>query len=153
MGKKDIIKKEKGGEKADSFTVTNAMLKTFNLFLNIPLHSEQAVARNKVINLIKEKFEEFEVNRLAIVKDHSKKDPKTGEMVMNEEGTNFIMKDIIAFNDAYEKLRQLPVVFDILPSNRQSWRIARDIIKSTKVEMDVEETEHWEKIIEALDTI
>lgn len=152
MGKKEITKKEEGGKKADSFTVTNAMLKTFNLFLNIPLHSEKAVARNKVINIIKEKFEEFETNRLAIIDDHVKRDTK-GEMVMNEEGTNFIMKNIMAFDDAYSNLCNLPVIFDVLPSNRPSWRIARDIIKSTKVEMDVEQTEHWEKIIEALDTI
>lgn len=152
MGKKDIIKKEKGGQKADSFTVTNAMLKTFNLFLNVPLHSEQAVARNKVIGLIKEKFDEYEVNRQALVKDHAKKG-SDDELLMNEEGTNYIMKDIVAFSDAYEELRAVPVIFDILPSNRSAWRIARDIIKSTKAEMDVEETEHWEKIQEALNTI
>lgn len=143
---------EKESDKVSSFQLKNKMLKFFNLLIDVPLHSEQAVARNRISKLIKEKFDEFEADRLDLIEKYAKRDDKN-EKMLDEEGKNYILADIEGFDRDWELLRENVAVFDILPSNRQYWRTIRDVVKNTKVEMDIETTDTWEEIMETLKNI
>lgn len=116
------------------------------------MHREKAIARNKIVKLIDEKLNEFEENRLALVKDYAKKDAK-GELMMTEDGENYEMNDLKGFIEAFSIVKDGPVIFDLLPSNRNEWRTVRDIIKKTDIEMDVLTTEFWEQVTGAMENI
>lgn len=154
MAKKPQKKKhqEKESDKVGSFQLPNKMLKFFNHMIDVPLHSEQAVARNRISKLIKEKYDEFETDRLDLVEKYAKRDDKN-EKMLDEEGTNFLINDQGSFDREWELLRSQVATFDVLPSNRQYWRTILDVVKNTKLEMDIELTDMWEELIEALKTV
>lgn len=154
MKKDKTTETKKETKKADSFSLKNYMLKLLNVMLSVPLHSEKASARNKVLKLIAEKLELFEEDRMEIIKKYAKKDNE-GELVMEvtDKGKNYILEDEKSFSTEYEVIAQQEVIFDILPSNRGNWKLMLDVIKDTKLEMDPSDTEAWETIIEALKTI
>lgn len=143
---------EKDTNKVSSFQLKNKMLKFFNHLIDVPLHSEQAVARNRISKLVKEKFDEFEADRLDLIEKYAKRDDKK-EKMLDEKGENFLLEDQEAFERDWEILRSQEAVFDVLPSNRQYWRTIRDVVKNTKLEMDIELTDMWEDLLEALKSI
>lgn len=154
MAKKDKTKnhQKKEQEKVSSFQVQNKVLKFMNALIDVPLHSEQAVARNRISKAIQEKFDEFEKDRLDLIEKYAKRDDNN-EKMLDEEGKNYILENIEGFNRDWELLREQHAVFDVLPSNRQYWRTIRDVVKNTKLEMDIELTDMWEELLEALKTI
>lgn len=143
-------KKQK--EKTTSFEVKGYHLKPLKLWLDIPMHREKAIARNKIVKLINEKLNEYEENRLLLVKEYAKKDAE-GEAIMTEDGENYEMDDLKGFVEAFGVIKNAPVIFDLLPSNRNEWRTIRDIIKKTDIEMDVITTEFWEEVTSAMEKI
>lgn len=154
MAKKPEKKKhqEKELDKVSSFQLKNKMLKFFNHLIDVPLHSEQAVARNRISKLVKEKFDEFEADRLDLIEKYAKRDDNK-EKMLDAEGVNFLLEDQAGFERDWEILRNNVALFDVLPSNRQYWRSIRDVVKNTKLEMDIELTDMWEELIEALKTV
>lgn len=152
MSKKETQKKGEKKEKVNSFSIQNIKLKPLYVWLSIPQHSERAIARNRVVALIKEKMQEFENDRLQLIEEHVKLDDKN-ERMTTEDGSEFLMKDDAAFDAAWEVLKKQHVTFDILPSNREHWRIAREIVKGTNDEMDIATTDFYEEILTALENI
>lgn len=123
------------------------------IMLNVPLHSEKARARNRIIEIVGQKFKEYDKDRMDLVTKYGEKDPKTGELAMDEDGKNYKIKNHEKFNLDFIKLINADVVFDILPSNREYWRLVKGVIENTKVEMNVQDTANWEDILLVLETI
>lgn len=145
---KDITK-----GKIATVQLKNWMLSPLYAWLNIPLHSEQAVARNRIAKMIQEKAEDFENDRLQAIEKYKVYDPVTNEAVTmkGKEGKDvFKITDEKAWADEYEVLKNQIVIFDVLPSNRAHWKIVRDLIKNTKIDMDIDTTALWESLLEAM---
>lgn len=141
---------------ADSVVFKNVDLKTLIAWLDVPLHSQQAIARNRVCEQIGVVFNAFEKERLALVEKYGDRDPKTNEIIIitNPDGsTNFKLKDKKAFEAEYNPLADTDAIFDILPSNRQHWKTVREIIASSKMPMDVAITTFWEGVLKALENV
>lgn len=151
MAKKDKPKKEVK-EKKDSFSIKKNMLKFFILLLSAPLHSEKARARNKVLKVVEEEFNNFDAERIELIKQYGKKDAD-GELVRDEEKKTYILEDSKGFDTAFKLLENEEVVFDVLPSNREHWKMMIEVIDKTSIEMDPEATDTWEEIISALKSI
>lgn len=146
---KDTVEKK---EKVNSFAIQNKNLKPLYVWLSVPQHSQRAIARNRITSLIKEKLEEFEADRLELVNQHVKLNDKN-ERETTADGKVFVMKDEDAFQAAWELLRSEYVTFDILPSNREYWRIAREIVKDTNEELDIASTNLYEEVLTGLENI
>lgn len=145
--------KETKKEKATSVQIKNWMLSPFYAWLDIPLHSEQAVARNRIAKLLKEKAEDFETDRLEAIEKYKVYDPITKEAILSKgkDGKDvFKISDLPAWEKEYEVLRNQVVFFDLLPSTRPYWKIVRELIKNTKIDMDIETTNLWEELLEAM---
>lgn len=136
----------------DSFGLKNVDLKHVHYFLDVPLHSEKAVARNRVLALVEEKFEAFQADRMVLVEKYGKRD-KDDQLVKSEDGSRFLLKDEKTFANQYEILEQQEAIFDVLPSNRGYWKTVRDIIRDSKKELDIEQTDFYEEILEKLKAI
>jgi hypothetical protein len=152
MSKTETTKKKEKAPSVEGVSLKYYMLQPIVQFLNIPLHSEKAIARNRIVKLISEKHEELEAVRMDLIKEHAEKDAD-GSPKMSEDKSHYIMKDDAAFDAEWQVLKNQEVVFDLLPSNRNYWRVAREIIKYTKEQMTYEKTEIWEAIVEALATV
>lgn len=139
--------------KASSIEFKNYMLQPIIAWLNVPQHGDKARARNRVVKLIAEKYADFEKERLALVEKYSKKDDD-GKSVLEETGDEnkkrFIIEDQEAFDAEWKPLRTEIAIFDILPSNRNDWRVVREIFEKSTVEMDIETTDFYEAILTAL---
>lgn len=137
--------------KASSFTLANWKMKVIiETWLNTPLHSEKAIARNRVVKMMTEKFEDFEKDRLALVEQHGKRDEDKNLII--KDGS-YVMIDEEAFQKEWALLKDTEAIFDILPSTRPYWKTVRDIIKDSKVEMDIEATDIYEELLEKLKQI
>ena len=132
-------------------------IKPLIIWLDIPLHSEKAVARNRITKLLKTEFELFEADRLQALEKHKvMKDGKPElEMIMEngKEVESFKLKDPKKWSEEWKKMQEQTVTLDVLPSNRAQWRIVRDLLKGTKVEMDIEMTEWYEHILSAVEKV
>lgn len=154
MAKKPQKKhQEKKTNTVSTFKIKNKLLRVFNVLIDVPLHSEQAVARNRISKLIEEKFAEFETDRLDLIERYAKKDEKTGEKILDEEGTNFLLADSKGFDRDWEILRNTPAVFDVLPSNRQYFKTIAKVIQNTDMKMDIELTDLWEELLDSFKEI
>lgn len=141
---------------ADSVTFKNFELQTIITWLDTPLHSKQAVARNRICEIIGEKHNAFEKDRMALIDKYGKRDPKTNEYVVIPDGLGgrkYDLADQKKFDEEYKVIKDMDIVFDILPSNRDYWRMARQILLDIKVPMDIELTNFWERIIKALEDV
>jgi hypothetical protein len=154
MAKKPQKKhQEKKTNTVSTFEIKNKLLRVFNLLIDVPLHSEQAVARNRISKLIQEKFAEFETDWLELIERYAKKDEKSGEKILDEDGKNFLLADSKGFDREWEILRNTPAVFDVLPSNRQYFKTIAKVIQDTDMKMDIELTDLWEELLDAFKEI
>lgn len=141
-------------EAASAVVFRNQDLKGLIVWLNVPLHSEQARARNRIVELIEKEYDRFEQDRLTLLDSH--KVMKDGKPVLEKHPDgkdHFKIKDQKKWDIEWGKLESAEVAFDVLPSNRASWRIVRDLIANTKVEMDTEMTKWWEMILNAMSKV
>lgn len=150
MAKKETKKEVK--EKKNSFSIKKKTLKFFTILLSAPLHAEKARARNKVLKLVEAEFNNFDTERLELIKQYGKKNAD-GELELDEAGKNYLIDDLQAFNTAFEILENEEVVFDILPSNREYWKLMIDVINNTTLELDPVATDTWDEIIDNLKAI
>lgn len=147
---KDKKQPKEKKEAVSSFELQNYMLKPLRSWLNAPLHSEQAVARNRVVKILDEKISLFETDRMELVNKYGKKDTE-GELIIGENGYEF--EDMKTFAAEYEVISTQPAIFDLLPSNRVYWKGILPVIKNTQEEMDIFTTEIWEQVIEIIGKI
>ena len=142
--------------KANTIVLKNDDLATFIAWLNIPLHSEKAIARNRIVELLKKEANNFNSDRLAMLEPFKELDADKKPIMVIDESDNkehFKLNDNAGWKATWEALLKKEVIFDVLPSNRTNWRIVRDIIANTKNEMDIETTEWYEGVLTALSKI
>lgn len=152
---KKEIKKVEVKKRVDAISLKNAYISILLTWLSVPLHSEKARARNRIVEILAPRFKDFEKERMELIEKYGEKDDKKKLIMIPgvNGGTRYSIKDQVKFNEAFDKIKEVEVVFDILPSNRENWKIARKIIEDTKMEMDVEVTNIWEKVLEILKEI
>lgn len=149
-----MAKKTKTTAVANTITLKNDDLGTLISWLSLPLHSEKASARNRIVKLLQAEGEIFDnVRQEALEKHKITKDGKAETWKDDKGKTFFKLKDDAKWAEEYQKLSLLPVTFDVLPSNRESWRIVRSILADTKNEMDVPTTDWWESVLVALKNV
>lgn len=152
QGKNPTEKKE-----VNSVSFENKYLENMLKWLNVPLHGAEASSRNRVVEVIGDAFNMYEKDRIAMNERNSIKDEKTGKPVMykepNDNRDHYKIADMEAWKKEYEELASSKAIFDILPSTRPHWRVARDIFKNTKVAMDIETTTFWEMVTTELSKI
>ena len=142
-------KEKKAGTK-NAVTFKNKELVEVMGWLNVPLHSEQARARNKIVDILNTEFEIFEKERIAICDKYTDRTPEDNKPIMQDGHYKIKDEHKETFDKEWKDLQDAPVTFDILPSNREHWRIVRNVIEKTNREMDIDQTAFWEKILEAL---
>lgn len=133
-----------------SIKLKNSQLKGLILFLNIPLHSQKARARNIIYKLVNPFTEEYETERMKLIEKYGSKNKKGELEFIDEEKTEYKIVDKEKFEKSFEKLKNVEIVFDVLPSNKEAWKIVKQIVEDTKVELDITLTDFWEELLESL---
>lgn len=143
-------KQENSESAVKSITLKNSQIKILSAFIDIPLHSLKARSRNIIYKLINPALQEYETERMKLVQKYGSKN-KDGELeFIDEEKTQFKIEDTEKFEKAFTKLRDIEIVFDILPSNKEAWKVTKQIVEETKAEFTVADTIVWEELLESL---
>ena len=123
------------------------------------LHGQRARARNRIVKLIGEKAVMIEKERMIILGKYSKK-TKDGELetkevedVFGKKTRQYVIADQEKFNKQYQSLIDEDAVFDLLPSNREDFKIAKEIVLNLNVEMDFNQTDVYEQVCSAFEKI
>jgi hypothetical protein len=141
-------------KKKDSITFKNMHLKPLLKWLDIPLHSQKAIARNRICEIIQDRFDLFEKDRIAILEKYAEKEKGQLKIEKDKDGRlNYVLSNREKFNSEFSVINEENVIFDILPSNREYWKIVRDIFESSKVEMNIETTQFYEFVLKTLENI
>jgi len=135
-----------------SIELANYQIKDILDRLNVPLHSEKARARNRIVEILGPIANATEKERLALVDKYAEKDENNKPViVMGEFGKDhYKLTDDAAFQKEWQEVQAVKNTFDILPSNRMAWIVVREMWEKTTREMDINETILWEEIINAL---
>ena len=152
--KKTIVPPAAPVEKSHKVILKNDDLQTFLSWLNVPMHSEKARARNHVFGVLKNAWDKFEAERVKLLETYKVKKDGKDVKYTNARGVEvFKLKDEKKWGLVWLKLSAEKVTFDVEPKDAPAWRIIRTFIKDTKTEMDVETTKWWEDVVAALEQI
>lgn len=137
----------------DTIKLQNGSLDTVLVWLNVPLHSKEAIARNRIVEIISEKVKQLEKDRMSLIEKYGERDKENNLIIITDEETkktHYKLKDKEKFNEDFKALLDTEIIFDILPSNRDYWKTVKNIWENTKVEMDIETTTFYEEILKRL---
>lgn len=149
-------KKQKNVNQVDSIVLSVKLIRQIYIWLDIPLHSEKARARNRIVAILKSFYEESEETRMKIVEKFARKEADGTLKIITDVATgstSYDIEDRKRFDEAWIKAQGIEYTFDIMPSNRDHWKVVRGIFENTKMEFDIEMTDTWEAIINALENI
>ncbi len=155
MTGKKLINKNMSKEK-QKIEIQFGLLKQILEWLDIPLHGQEARDRNAVFKIIKEKFDEYEKERMVIIEKYCKRE-KDGSLKMVVDpfsgGKKYDIENMESFEKDFRELSESVAIFDVLPSTKNGWVVVKKIFADTKKAMDIETTTFWEKILLALENI
>lgn len=134
-----------------SINIKYKLLKTLASWVNVPLHSEEARARNRIVKLLQSAYEDFEKYRLSLVDKYGEKDDE-GNLKFTEDGSNYLLTDEEQFAEEWNVLKEATVTFPIL-ENRTDWLVVNNILKNITIQMDTATTEQYEELLSAINLI
>ena len=124
--------------KIEALNFKNYQLELLSKMLDVPLHSEKARARNRFFKVVQSKASDKEKGRIDLLEKYGK---------LNKEENRYDIKDLKKFNMEFTKLQQEVCIIDLLPSVKADMPAIKDILKNSKVEMNITETEIYEEIM------
>ena len=131
----------------------------FYLLIESLLYGQESRSRNKIVNLLKERVEEFEKERMSILEKYSEKDKegklKTEKFIQQgEEKKRFVLTDQEKFNKEFQELvNTSKSVFDVLPSNRSDFLTVKNIVLNSNKKLNYEDSEIYDRICTKLEKI
>lgn len=121
-------------------------------WLDIPLHGKEARARNRVVSLLAARMQENEKERIVLLEKYGKKD-KDNVLVMDEK-RHYQLEDQEGFAKDFDELMNTDAVFDILPSNKEDFKVvAQIILEGLRREFNIEETQYYDEMCKAFEKI
>lgn len=132
------MKKESKQPELQALNLKNYQLELLGTILDVPLHSERARARNRFYKIVQTKVGDKEKGRIELLEKYGK---------LNKEAHKYDIKDVKKFNEEWTKLQQEACIIDVLPSVKADLPIIKDILKNSKVEMNITDTEIYEEIM------
>jgi len=138
-------------QKALHLTV-NELIFLFTLLAEAMLHGQKSRSRNRITRILKERVDEYEVERRGLLEEYGKKD-KEGKLVMTPGGGNFVIVDQKRFTKEFEELLDSNVVIDVLPSNKEDFVVVRDIILNLQRDFNYQQGELYESICSKLEKV
>jgi len=116
------------------------------------LHGQKTRHRNQIVNILSEKYELVESERVALCEEQCKKG-KDGKPKMTEQGS-YDIADRDKFDKAFGELMDETIVIDILPSTEAAWETVKDIVlNGLRTEMSYPEGIMYEEVCKALEQI
>jgi hypothetical protein len=127
--------------KIEALNFKNYQLELLSKMLDVPLHSEKARARNRFFKVVQPKIQTKNTEHDALLVKYGKKSDK--------EKNQFTIKpeSLEKFSAEIKKLNNEPCIIDLLPSVKADMPAIKDILKNSKVEMNITETEIYEEIM------
>ena len=131
----------------------------FYLLVESLLYGQESRSRNKIVNLLKERVEEFEKERMSILEKYSEKDKegklKTEKFIQQgEEKKRFVLADQEKFNKEFQELvNTSKSVFDVLPSNRSDFLTVKNIVLNSNKKLNYADGEIYDRICAKLEKI
>lgn len=131
----------------------------FALLVEVMLHGQESRSRNKIVNLLKERIDEFEKERMPLLDKFSEKDkegkPKTEKFNQDGmEGERFILANPDEFNKEFQELvNTSKFIFDILPSNSRDFATTKNILLNLQRNMNYQDGEIYASICEKLEKV
>ena len=132
------MKKEIKQSEISALNLKNYQLELLSKMLDVPLHSERARTRNRFYKIVLTKADDKEKGRIELLEKYGK---------LNEKEKKYDITDMKKFNEEWTKLQQEACIIDVLPSIKADLPIIKDILKNSKVEMNITETEIYEEIM------
>jgi dihydrodipicolinate reductase len=113
-----------------------------------------ARVRNRVVDIIAKKDEEFKKNNEALLKLYGKKG-KDGKVIISEQDgrTTVQLSNVQKYSDEYKKLLDEDVIIDLLPSNTSDFKAIKVILSKLDVEMDYTDTKILDELLERFNLI
>lgn len=121
-------------------------------WLNVPLHGEELRNRNKFIGIIEPLKEEADNKRIEILESHSDKDAdgkaiiEEGQYKIPEDKKGLVFDELAKFLDGETPLK-------VTDDNKAYFISARDILKKSTKDMDIEQGKVYDRILTEFETL
>ena len=131
--------------------INNTNVQYLYNWLNLPLHGDQARARNKFAKIIEKQYKDSLDGRTEILKKYSDKDKKTKEPII-EKGM-YKMSDTVLKKAKEEVTKFLEKVttYELTKADKVYARIVVKILTDAKIPLDIANGEIYEQVMSELE--
>jgi hypothetical protein len=132
-----------------SIVFKNSHLALMAAMLDVKLSGKESRKRNKFVNILNAKRDEFEKERVAIMEALAKKDDK-GFPVVDMATSRYVFsnENIKKANDEHIALLEEECIFDIPDSVKGSLGFVKGLIVSTEIKFNSEDGRLYDEICE-----
>lgn len=149
-------------KKAESSTTVSALvlpnysLSLLYVLLNVPLHGAQSRSRNRFGQLIKNRINYLEDERISMLEERCNKDGK-GEpkkkIVDDQEQYDISDKALAEYRKEFDALMHENTVIDLLPSTKADIAMIRPLVLESKTPIETVDGYTYEEICKAFEAI
>lgn len=143
-------------KKADALSIPNYSLALLYQLLNVPLHGAQSRARNRFAQIVKNRVNSLEDDRIELLEARCNKDAKgkpKKKVTDGEESYDISDKELAAYRKEFDALMHENLVIDILPSTKQDLVLIRPLILDSKLPIGTVDGYTYEEICAAFEAI
>jgi hypothetical protein len=142
----------KNKKKMDTINFKNYQLNAIIKILSYPMPFYKGRVKNRFMSLIMEKAQALEKNRLEILMGLCKKD-KDGNPITKNDNYELDDKNRVKWSQEYAKMMGEDCLIDVTPSLKVDLGPIKDLINSSSVELDNQETAIIEEVVTALEIV
>ena len=134
----------------DTLIIKNYHLATFMKVLDYPMAFAKGRVKNRLMSILAQKAQALEKNRIEILNTLCDKD-KDGKPVMEKGSFKLSDKNKKKWDEEYQKMMMEDCIIDVTPSIKSDLGPLKDIINTSTVELDTQQTVIVEEIITSLE--
>ncbi len=116
------------------------------------LHGSECRSRNRIVNILNPKLDEFEKNRMELINRFGEKD-ESGKVKTNPETNSFVLSNEEGFSKEYKEMIDEKIVIDIFPSNREDLKVVKNLVLNTKKDFGYADGEIYDEVCRVLEEI
>lgn len=145
-------------EKASVFSITRGQLDFIMSAIAVPLHGEDARARNRFVQLAKEEYHAFNPKRIEILERHAVKGEDGKPKLVEVAGVAGKVYDIPAAGQeaAQKEVEALvgeTITYALDKESRKAWLSVADILRKHSKPMSIQDGARYDEVLTALETI
>ncbi len=134
----------------DTINLKNYHINSFMKTLNYAMPFARGRVKNRILIILSEKAEALEKSRIEILNGLADKD-KEGKPVLVNNQFKISDKNRVKFEEEYQKMMNEDCIIDVTPSLKADIGSVKDMINTSTVNLDPNETKNMEEVLTALE--